>query len=195
MPARNAPQCRALGRSAAQPQPLPGGVLTPTAPQCPLWREAPPPHPQSAALLPPSPRKVPQCSHFSIPKFPYVSHPPSFPQPHIGSQTVCIFTSTAAAAAGVLLYKSRHQEPRLCLRYLAGSCSAYISSVNNPAFSHGLFRLSDETAEMSMRSASAQSGSSSLTPALLFFCVTAIIFKGKSPPSLLLYPFYDLGFS
>lgn len=67
-----------------------------------------------------------------------------------------------------------------------------ISSVNNRPFSHGLFRISDETAEMSMRGVSLQSESSSAT--LLFFTLTAIIFEEeKNSPCLLLYLFYDLG--
>lgn len=67
-----------------------------------------------------------------------------------------------------------------------------ISSVNNRPFSHGLFRISDETAEMSMQGGRHQSESGSMT--LLFFSLTAIIFKGgRKPPCLLLYLFYDLG--
>lgn len=67
-----------------------------------------------------------------------------------------------------------------------------ISSVNNRPFSHGLFRISDETAEMSMRGGRHQSERGSMTP--LFFSLTAIIFKGgRKPPCLLLYLFYDLG--
>lgn len=70
-----------------------------------------------------------------------------------------------------------------------------ISSVNNRPFSHGLFRISDETAEMSMRGGSHQSESGSVT---LLFSVWLLLSSGgwggcRKPPCLLLDLFYDLG--
>lgn len=63
-----------------------------------------------------------------------------------------------------------------------------VSSVNNRPFSHGLFRFSDETAEMSMRGVSHQLERGSVTP--LSSRPTAIIFKGEKQPSLSRYTFF-----
>lgn len=70
--------------------------------------------------------------------------------------------------------------------------AARTSSVNNCPFSHGLFGISDETAEMPMRGVSLQSESSPVTPSLLQSdCY--YLQGGRNPPCLLLYLFYDLG--
>ena len=68
---------------------------------------------------------------------------------------------------------------RDCVFSALGAHAVHTSLVNNGPFSHSLFRISDETAEMSVWHVSHQSECSSATP--LYSSLTAIIFKGEKP--------------
>lgn len=69
--------------------------------------------------------------------------------------------------------------------------AVHTSLVNNCPFSHRLFRISDETVEMSVRHVSHQSERGSATP--LYISPTAIIFQGEEPSLSLVTPFLRSG--
>lgn len=120
---------------------------------------------------------------------PILCHPlTQFPHQGLGP----LHLRLAAAATTAATHKKGSSESQDYVFSALWAHAVRISSVNNRPFSHGLFRISDETAEMSMRGGRHQSASSSMTS--LFFSLTAIIFKGgRKPLCLLLYLFYDLG--
>ena len=76
---------------------------------------------------------------------------------------------------------------RDCVFTALGAHAVHTSLVNNCPFSHRLFRISDETAEMSVWHVSHQSECGSATP--LYSSPTAIIFKGEKPSLSLVTPF------
>ena len=78
-----------------------------------------------------------------------------------------------------------------CVFSALGAHVVHTSSVNNCLFSHRLFRISDETAEMSVWHVSHQSERGSATP--LYSSPTAVIFKGEKPSLSLVSPFLRSG--